>query len=87
MFSVVELPPHGFDVAEVPPALLQSMPEFCVLLYDAVVAGDIMLFMLTAGRACCWGGANEGLPIPGLVALKAGKVELRLLSVLSGVIV
>lgn len=35
---------------------------------------------------CCWGGANEGLPIPGLVALSAGNDELSELSVLSGVI-
>lgn len=49
--------------------------------------GDIVLFMVAAGLACCCGGANVGLPIPGLVAVKAGKDELRLLKVLSGVTV
>lgn len=26
-----DVPPHGFDVMELPPALLQSIPELCVL--------------------------------------------------------
>jgi hypothetical protein len=48
------VPPHGFDdiVLE---ALLQSTPEFCwlLLVYESVVVGDIMLFMLIVGLACC----------------------------------
>lgn len=83
---VDEAPPHGFDDAEEPAALLQSIPEVWVLLYDDVVVGDIMLFMLIVGRACCCGGEKE-LPMPGLVAPRAGKDELRALSVLSGVTV
>jgi hypothetical protein len=78
-----------FDVIDEPPALLQSIPELCVLLlYEGVVAEveDIMLFMLMAGRTCCcWGWAKEELPIPGFAALRAGKEELSVFNVLSGV--
>lgn len=55
----VPILPQLFDVSDEPPALLQSMPEFCVLLvYEGIVleVGDVMLFMLMAGRTCCcWG--------------------------------
>jgi hypothetical protein len=46
--------PHVFDDT-VFEALLQSMPEFCwlLLVYEGVVVGDIMLFMLIVGLACC----------------------------------
>lgn len=79
--------PHAFDAIEGPDALLQSIPEVCVLVYDGVVVGDIMLFMLVAGLDCCWGGANDGLPMPGLTAFRAGKEEFNVLKVLSGVTV
>jgi hypothetical protein len=47
--------------------------------------GAIALFMLMPGRGCCDGGANEGLPMPGLLGDIAGNEELRLPNVLSGV--
>lgn len=75
------------DAADEPAALLQSMPECCVLLYDGVAVGDIVLFNLTAGRACCCSGTMDELPIPGLLALRAGKDELSVFRVLSGVTV
>lgn len=77
-----------FDAIDELPALLQSIPELCVvLLYEGVVAevGDIMLFMFIAGRTCCWGWVKEELPIPGFAALRAGKEELSVFNVLSGV--
>lgn len=46
-----------------------------------------MLFMLMFGRDCCCGAINDGLPMPGFVALNAGKEEFSELSVLSGVMV
>jgi hypothetical protein len=78
------VPPHGFEV----PALFQSMPELWVLLlYEGVVVGDITLFMLIAGLdCCCGGGEKDGLPMPGLAAVKAGKDEFSVLNVWSGVI-
>ena len=78
---VVGVDPHGFDV---PAALLQSTPE--LLLYEGVVVGDTILFILYAGLDCCWGGAKDGLPIPGFAAVKAGNDELSVEKVLSGVI-
>lgn len=47
--------PHGFeDNVEEVDALPQSMPPPVFwLLYDGVVVGDIMLFMLMVGRCCC----------------------------------
>jgi hypothetical protein len=51
---VVAVPPHEFEVIEVPLALLQSIPELCgVLLYEGVVVGDVMLFILIVGLDCC----------------------------------
>lgn len=46
-----------------------------------------MLFMLIAGRTCCCGGANDGLPIPGFVALSAGNDEFSVFREWSGVTV
>jgi len=85
-FVVVDALPHVFDAID-EPALLQSIPELCVLApYDGVgVLDDIMLFILITGRTCCWGGAKVELPMPGFAALSAGKDELSVLSVLSGV--
>jgi hypothetical protein len=86
LLLVAGVPPQVFEDMDEPAALLQSMPVLCMLLpYDGVVAEDIILFILIVGRACCCGGAKVGLPIPGLEALKAGKDELSVLSVLSGV--
>jgi hypothetical protein len=87
LLLVAGVPPQVFEDMDEPAALLQSMPVFCVLLpYDGVVVEDIMLFILIVGRTCCCGGgAKVGLPIPGLEALKAGKDELSVLIVLSGV--
>lgn len=76
--------PQGFDAME-DPALLQSTPEPFEAVYDGVVVGGIIPFMLMAGLDCCCGWAYKGLPMPGLLALSAGNEELRLLSVLSGV--
>jgi hypothetical protein len=45
-----------------------------------------MLLILIAGRACCGGEANEGLPIPGLLGAIAGNELFREPNVLSGVI-
>jgi hypothetical protein len=64
------------------------MPPVPVLCepYDGVVVGDAILCMLIVGFDCCCGGANDGLPIPGLLGAIAGNEELRVLKVLSGVI-
>lgn len=43
--------------------------------------------MLIAGRDCWAGGAKDGLPIPGLTALRAGNEEFRVFRLLSGVTV
>jgi hypothetical protein len=84
----VDIVPQVFDdCATEPDALLQSMPlalVFCVL-YDGVTVEDVILFMLNAGLDCCCGGANDGLPIPGLLGAIAGNEEFRVLKVLSGV--
>jgi hypothetical protein len=78
--------PHGFDerVDEVA-GLFQSRPLF-VVVYDDVVVGDIMLFMLSVGLDCCCAGANDELPMPGLLGAIAGKEALMVPNVLSGVI-
>ena len=87
MFDVDEVPPQGFEVnVEEVEALLQStLPPLLCVMYDGVVVGEIMLFI--AGLGCCCGGANDGLPIPGLLGDIAGNEELRVPKVLSGVIV
>lgn len=87
VFAVLDVLPHVLFDAIDDPALLQSIPELCVLApYDGVgVLEDIMLFMLMTGRTCCWGGAKEELPMPGFAALSAGNEELSVLSVVSGV--
>lgn len=80
------MPPHGLDATELD-ALLQSIPVICWGAFEYVDPEDIMLFMLMVGCEGCGGAANVGLPIPGFVALSAGKDELSELMVLSGVIV
>jgi hypothetical protein len=66
-------------------ALVQSMPRPVLWLpYDGVVVGAIALFMPMPGRGCCDGGANEGLPMPGLLGAIAGNDELMLPNVLFG---
>ena len=52
----VPIPPQLFEAIDELPALLQSIPGLCMLLvYEGIVVevGDIMLFMLMAGRTCC----------------------------------
>jgi hypothetical protein len=81
-----------FDVLDVPQlldvsvedvdALLQSIPpaELCAP-YDGVGVGAIMLCIPTPDLPCCsGGGANVGLPIPGLLGAIAGNEELSALS-------
>ena len=86
MFVVEGVLPHGLEVTADPLALLQSMPVFDVLVYDGVVVEDAMLLTPMVGL-CRWCALNDVLPIPGLAAVNAGNDELRVLSVLSGVIV
>ena len=89
--DVDDVLPQVLDDIEEPVALDQLIPVFCVLLllllYDGVGTGEMMLVMPMVGLDCCCGGANDGLPMPGFMALSAGKEELRELSVLSGVMV
>jgi hypothetical protein len=78
--------PQGFEVSvEEVLVLLQSMLEPCVL-YDGVMAGDVMPLRVAPMIGLCCGCAREGLPMPGFEGAMAGKAELSELNVLSGVI-
>jgi hypothetical protein len=79
--------PHGFEVSvEEPPVLFQSMAVPCVL-YDGVIVGDAMLFILAPIAGLCCDCPKDGLPMPGFDGAMAGNAELSELNVLSGVIV
>jgi hypothetical protein len=87
VLGVADVAPQGFDidVAELD-ALLQSIPPELCAPYDGAVIGEAILFVLIAVLDCCCGGIKDGLPIPGLLGAIAGKDELRVPKVLSGVI-
>jgi hypothetical protein len=59
VFALFDVPmlPQVFDddIVEPLPAVLQLIPELCVLLvYEGIVdVGDVILFILMAGRICC----------------------------------
>lgn len=89
MLGVEEVAAQGFEGCVEPVALLQSMPPPVVVPdtpYDGVDVGDIILVMLIAGLVCCCVGAYDGLPMPGLLGAMAGKEELRVPKLVSGVI-
>lgn len=81
----VDVPPQELDVSDPPPGLLQSTPECWMLPYEDVELGETMLFILIVGCVCWLDSPGDMVPIPGLIAPKAGNDEFRAPRLLSGV--